>query len=416
MSRGRWEDKADVSLFLFVLLFVIGMGLILGTCRAAWPATPYYPGGPAVRVYDGGTGAHDAATARRNLGIGTNTLVGFRDSLSSLYYTALLNPQIRLLDSQFWIKNASDTTKKAQFSAASIPTGTTRTYTFPDTTGTLAMLNKTQTFTRHVEFSPAGDYAGVQINVKSGSVDNCFAIYSPDVGFVISRVDPAGFNIAPAFVLQDPGTSAAVTIIPKAATTTNRTYKFDNAIASTDIMLTGGTQTSTGAKSFTGACVVSGASALRMDGTNTRTVFTDFNTTSKQMGFFLGNIAAATTRADTVPDIGGQLVIRANASDFLTQTANIATRTISTPGVAGMYRVSVYGLTDAIMTGTVAIVVGWTDPNTAQTKTVASIGTALNTFAEGSVRCQVASGNITVATTGYLTGTYELHIRVEGPL
>ena len=53
----------------------------------------------------------------------------------------------------FQVKNTSDATKIAEFSCASITTGTTRTYTFQNSSGTLAMLEATQSFTAVNTFS-----------------------------------------------------------------------------------------------------------------------------------------------------------------------------------------------------------------------------------------------------------------------
>jgi hypothetical protein len=47
------------------------------------------------------------------------------------------------LDNGFTLRNATDTTKQAQFSAQDIPTGTTRTYNLPPQSGTLASQNDT---------------------------------------------------------------------------------------------------------------------------------------------------------------------------------------------------------------------------------------------------------------------------------
>ena len=52
-----------------------------------------------------------------------------------------------VLDTAFILKDNADPTKKAMFDASGITTATTRTYTLPNVTGTLALLSGTQTFT-----------------------------------------------------------------------------------------------------------------------------------------------------------------------------------------------------------------------------------------------------------------------------
>jgi len=472
------RKRSDWAFIAFVLLFAVGAGIVLGMCAPVWPATPYVPGGPAVRVYDGGTGAHDAATARRNLGISTGNIPGLRDTLSTLSYVALLNPLVRVLDSQLWIKNVSDTTKKAQFSAASIPTGTTRTYTFPaisgtfmltgdlltpgiahydglfrikdgdlflknssdttkktqltvgsatattrtltlpDTTGTLAALNKTQTFTKAQTFAPASDVAAIQITSPAGAVDNTFVVYSTDAGAIMSYIDPNGANVAPVFALKQAGGTFGFTIQPKAAPAANRVYSVDGSLANTDFMMTGGAQTAAGAKTLSGACIISGAStitgatAANVDGTVSHWRLRDQSDLTKQVAANLSQVTTSTTRIDTIPDYSGQRVVRINARDFVTQTANIGSTTICTSPVAGNYRVSIYGVVTGILGGAVTVTIGWTDPQQAQTAT-STFGLGVGSYITLDTPVRVASGNITLSSTGYVTGTYSVYARVE---
>ena len=77
----------------------------------------------------------------------TDTLVTLSAN-QTLSSKTLTNTTVETIkDSNLTIQNATDITKQAQFSASSISTGTTRTYTLPDTSDTLVTLAATQTLT-----------------------------------------------------------------------------------------------------------------------------------------------------------------------------------------------------------------------------------------------------------------------------
>lgn len=62
-------------------------------------------------------------------------------------YGALIIAAFSVIDANFTIQNSVDATKKIKFDVSSVTTGTTRAYFVPDADGTLAILEKTQTWT-----------------------------------------------------------------------------------------------------------------------------------------------------------------------------------------------------------------------------------------------------------------------------
>lgn len=76
----------------------------------------------------------------------------------------------------FKVVNSTDATKIAELSCASITTGTTRTYTFQDLNGTIALLEATQTFTAPNTFSSTSATAvsvagGVNVNTGNAAAN-----------------------------------------------------------------------------------------------------------------------------------------------------------------------------------------------------------------------------------------------------
>jgi hypothetical protein len=120
-----------------LILGIIGCCATFAHAQQGPQAASYYrQNGPVpVRIYDGGTGAREAYTARRNLGIIAANLTGLRDSLSVQWYSALMLPIIRVKDNQLWVMDDGDTTKKVVLQLSGLTTATTRTDTIPDLSG-----------------------------------------------------------------------------------------------------------------------------------------------------------------------------------------------------------------------------------------------------------------------------------------
>jgi hypothetical protein len=72
-------------------------------------------------------------------------------------------------DTAFVLKDNADPTKKAVFDLSSLTTGTTRTYTLPNVTGTVALLSGTQTFSGTTTFSDTFSLSGATVNLGTAT-------------------------------------------------------------------------------------------------------------------------------------------------------------------------------------------------------------------------------------------------------
>jgi hypothetical protein len=90
------------------------------------------------------TATYTLPNASTTLASTTTTQTFTNKTLTSPVITT---PTMNVLDSDFTIQDNSDATKQAQFQLSGITTGTTRTYTLPNATGTLADLDTAQTMT-----------------------------------------------------------------------------------------------------------------------------------------------------------------------------------------------------------------------------------------------------------------------------
>jgi len=95
-----------------------------------------------------------------------NVLVTLTPSLGSLQF----------LDSLFSLLDNLDPTKVLQFQLSGITTGTTRTLTVPNASGTLALLSLAQTFTAAQTINPSSDARPLVVKAHAGGTQDFFRV------------------------------------------------------------------------------------------------------------------------------------------------------------------------------------------------------------------------------------------------
>jgi hypothetical protein len=311
-------------------------------------------------------------------------------------------------DTTFKVVDDGDSTKTAVFSLGGASAGADltlewagtadRTITFPDVTTKLAALENAvaQTWTSQNVIDVG---AGGTLTYLGGPTVSLLGWEDTDTGFFIEI-------LAPATALTG---SSQCTLPPN---------------ISGDIILSGGAQTISGAKTFG-----TSAAILKSNTASSGCSFADNTTDTKRLRMVLsgavGNnsLTFSNTAARTytfINDSATMLGIVAPTSatvDKTGQTASIAATTTYTTTHAGFYRMSAYWVFTAVTTpGTLTVTAHYTDPQQAQTNAfinAVAFGAA-GAYAQGACRFYATSGTtIQFSTTLVNTGTYNVYVRVE---
>lgn len=191
----------------------------------------------------------------------TGQYLGANTAGSPTWSAISVNP---FSDASALVKNSSDTSKLAIFSAASITTGTTRTYTLPDINDTLETLTATQSPTNKSFTSSTNKIGGVTMNLGSDAVGD---IYYGGTSNVLTRLA----SVAAGSYLRSGGVTTApvwsTMTLPNTITANNILYSTaTNVVSSSSGFTYDGTDLSIGASAthyirVQGAAFIGGSSA-----------------------------------------------------------------------------------------------------------------------------------------------------------
>jgi hypothetical protein len=354
--------------------------LLYGSATNTWSKLPLGVAYKSLIINASGTQVewnaiplNQAAAVSGQLGV-SNGGTGVTTSTGSGAVVLNVRPTLTVTGSEFTLQDATDNTKQANFVLSGITTATTRAYTLPNLTGTLATLgNLTQTFSGNTTFALA--------LTSNGNVDLCT---SGTTNTQINRASTTG-----TVAIGGPSQTGTITVGQSTVSQTTNIQAGATASGSTKTVnigtggLTGSTTTMVIGSTF--------GTSVTANGSWT------FGTTIS--GSISGNAATATTATTATSAITATNLDGGAANSLPYQTGSGATSFIS------------IGSNNQVLT-VVAGVPTWQTPGAGTSVTTFSAGTTgftPNTATSGAV---TLAGTLNVANGG--TGTTTLTGLVYG--
>ena len=312
----------------------------------------------STQIFDNGDNTKEAQFESGSISTNTKRIFTFPDASGTFTLNAhgqtLSNKTLDntnsadLKDNNFTIEDDGDSTKKADFEASSISTSTTRTFTFPDESGTLALESGTQTLQnktidntnnatlKDTNFTLQDDgdttkQADFELSGISNSTTRTYTLPDADdtitvntTGQTLKNKTLDNTNNATLqdtnLTIQDDGdnTKQAEFQASSISTSTTRTYTFPDE--SGTLSLTSGTQTISNK-------TIDNSNSITVKDTN----FTlqDDGDTSKQADFELSGLTTSTTRSYTLPDISDTLTTNTASQTLTNKTIDADNNTVS---------------------------------------------------------------------------------------
>lgn len=203
----------------------------------------------------------------------------------------------------FRLEDPTDNTKKAEFVMSGITTGTTRQYTLPNATGTLATLaNTSQTFTGSTVFAPSTNSGTVTI----GGI--------PQTGTITLGRSTASQTVDIAVGATTAASTKTVNIGTTGVSTSTTNINFGSAVAGATTNITFNNGTANGVAYLNGSKVLTTGTALTFDGSVVTNTGVGYSINNANALLRFGNAAATRT---------GYLQVRSDAFEVWSDQAAV---------------------------------------------------------------------------------------------